>query len=265
MTRDLAVQLYSLRQMSEKDFNAVLQTVADIGFKAVEPAGFWGMSPEEFLKRINDLGLKLYSSHSPWARPDNLEETIDIAGRLGLDRIVCGYGPEDFKDLDAIKRTAETTSMMQEKLEKAGFMLFQHNHNWEFERIDGRLKYEIYAELCPKVKFQLDAFWSTNFGAEDPVEMMKLFSDRVVALHMKDGILHQGAEELKITNGIYDRKVDLLPLGEGDLPIPAIVAATPDRVNNIVVELDYCRVEMVEALKRSYKYMTSSGLALGNK
>lgn len=117
--------------------------------------------------------------------------------------------------------------MMQEKLEKAGLMLFQHNHNWEFERIDGRLKYEIYAELCPKVKFQLDAFWSTNFGTEDPVEMMKLFSDRVVALHMKDGILHQGAEELKITNGIYDRKVDLLPLGEGDLPIPAIVAATP--------------------------------------
>ena len=139
--------------------------------------------------------------------------------------------------------------------------------NWKhrFERIDGRLKYEIYAELCPKVKFQLDAFWSTNFGTEDPVEMMKLFSDRVVALHMKDGILHQGAEELKITNGIYDRKVDLLPLGEGDLPIPAIVAATPDRVNNIVVELDYCRVEMVEALKRSYKYMTSNGLALGNK
>ena len=45
MTRDLAVQLYSLRQMAEKDFNAVLQTVADIGFKAVEPAGFWGMSP----------------------------------------------------------------------------------------------------------------------------------------------------------------------------------------------------------------------------
>ena len=143
MTRDLAVQLYSLRQMAEKDFNAVLQTVADIGFKAVEPAGFWGMSPEEFMKRINDLGLKLYSSHSPWARPDNLEETIDIAGRLGLDRIVCGYGPEDFKDLDAIKRTAEKTNIMQQKLEEAGLTLFQHNHNWEFARLDGKIKYQI--------------------------------------------------------------------------------------------------------------------------
>ena len=144
-------------------------------------------------------------------------------------------------------------------------MLFQHNHNWEFERIGGKLKYEIYAELCPKVKFQMDAFWSTNFGAEDPVAMMKLFSDRVVALHMKDGILHQGAAELKMVNGIYDRKVDLRPLGEGDLPIADIVAATPARVNNIEVELDYCSVEMVEALKRSYKFMTSKGLALGNK
>ncbi|MDR0931991.1 MAG: sugar phosphate isomerase/epimerase [Victivallales bacterium] len=265
MVRDLAVQLYSVREFSKKDFAATLKTVADIGFKAVEPAGFFDMSPEEFLKRINDLGLKLYSSHSPWANANNLEECIDIAGRLGLDRIVCGYGPEDYKDLDAIKRTAETTSIMQEKLEKAGFMLFQHNHNWEFERIDGKLKYEIYAELCPKVKFQLDAFWSTNFGVEDPVDMMKLFSDRVVALHMKDGVLNQSAEELKITDGTYDRVVDLLPLGEGDLPIPAIVAATPERVNNIIVELDYCRVEMIEALKRSYKYMVSNGLALGNK
>ena len=266
MTRDLAVQLYSLRQMAEKDYDAVLQTVADIGFKAVEPAGgFFGKTPEEFLKRIGDLGLKLYSSHYPWAKPDNLDETIDIAGRLGLDRIVCGYGPDDFKDMDSIKRTAETTGKMVEKVGKAGFMLFQHNHNWEFERLGGKLKYEIYAELCPEVKFQIDAFWSTNFGVEDPVAMMKKFSDRVVALHMKDGIIHQGAAELKMTNGIYDRKVNLLPLGEGDLPIPEIVAATPKRVNNIVVELDYCRVEMVEALRRSYKYMISNGLALGNK
>ena len=168
MTRDLAVQLYSLRQMAEKDFDAVLKTVADIGFKAVEPAGFWNMTPEEFLKRINDLGLKLYSSHSPWAKPDNLEETIDIAGRLGLDRVVCGYGPEDYKDLDAIKRTAETTSMMQEKLEKAGLMLFQHNHNWEFERIDGRLKYEIYAEgQVPARRFLVDQLRHGGPGRND--------------------------------------------------------------------------------------------------
>ena len=64
MLRDLAVQLYSLRKKAEKDFVGVLQKVADIGYKAVEPAGFWNLSPIEFKKIIDDLGLKMYSSHA---------------------------------------------------------------------------------------------------------------------------------------------------------------------------------------------------------
>ena len=34
---------------------------------------------------------------------------------------------------------------------------------------------------------------------------------------------------------------------------------------NIVVELDYCNIEMVAAIEMSYKYMTENGLAAGNK
>ena len=60
-------------------------------------------------------------------------------------------------------------------------------------------------------------------------------------------------------------KIDLLPLGEGDLPIPELVANIPANVKDIIVELDYCNVEMLEALRRSYVYMTSNGLAEGNK
>ena len=72
MARPLAVQLYSLREKAEKDFISVLKKVADIGYQAVEPAGFWDIKPSEFKKIINDLGLKMYSSHSPWARSNNL-------------------------------------------------------------------------------------------------------------------------------------------------------------------------------------------------
>ena len=41
MKRKIAVQLYSLRNEAEKDFVKVLKTVADIGYVAVEPAGFF--------------------------------------------------------------------------------------------------------------------------------------------------------------------------------------------------------------------------------
>lgn len=265
MLKPIAVQLYSLRDEAAKDFVGVLKRVAAIGYKGVEPAGLWNLKPAEFKKIIDDLGLKMYSSHTPWCNPNNLNESIEMAGILGLKKVVCGYGPKEFESLDAIKKTAEQTSRMQEVLEKAGLTLFQHNHAFEFERIDGKLKYEIYAELCPKVKFELDCFWSTNFGTEDAVEMLKKFASRTIMLHMKDGILHQKQEEQKFVNGILDRKIDLRALGAGELDIKSLVKNAPESVEAVVVELDYCNIDMFTAIEQSYKYMTSNKIVAGNK
>jgi sugar phosphate isomerase/epimerase len=189
---------------------------------------------------------------------------MELAHILGLKRIVCGYSANEFKDMDSIKATAERTSRMAEILNRNGFELFQHNHAFEFERIDGRLKYEIYAELCPLVKFQIDCFWSTNLGREDAVEMLKKFIDRTVLLHIKDGPLQQKEAEQKYVNGILDRKIELLPLGQGDLPIRELVAMAPN-VDAVIVELDYCNVEMFQAIEESYRFLTSNGIAAGNK
>ncbi len=266
MLKPLAVQLYSLREYAEKDFVQVLKKVADIGYKAVEPAGFWNLSPAEFKKIIDDLGLKIYSSHSPWARTlDDVNPIVETMGILGLNNCVCGYGPDDFKDLDAIKRTADHTSAMQEAFAKQGLTLFQHNHYWEFERIDGKLKYEIFAELCPNVKYEIDCFWSTNKGTEDPVEMLKKFSDKTILIHMKDGVCKQNAANAGMKDGLLDMKIDLLPLGTGTLPIAELVKNAPEQVSSIVVELDYCEVEMWKAIEQSYKFMTENGIAAGNK
>ncbi len=266
MLKPLAVQLYSLREYAEKDFVQVLKKVADIGYKAVEPAGFWNLSPAEFKKIIDDLGLKIYSSHSPWARSlDDVNPIVETMGILGLDNCVCGYGPDDFKDLDAIKRTADNTSALQEAFAKQGLTLFQHNHYWEFKRIDGRLKYDIYAELCPNVKYEIDCFWSTNKGTEDPVEMLRKFSDKTILIHMKDGVCKQNAANAGMKDGLLDMKIDLLPLGTGTLPIAELVKNAPEQVSSIVVELDYCEVEMWKAIEQSYKFMTENGIAAGNK
>ena len=266
MIRPLGVQLYSVREYAKQDFVQVLKKTAEIGYKVVEPAGFFDLSPAEFKKIIDDLGLEIYSSHRPWARTlEEVNENVEILGTLGLKNCVCGYGPDDFKDMDAIKRTADLVNSYIPDLKKAGITLFQHNHSWEFERIDGRLKYDIYAELVPEVKFQIDAFWSSNFGANDPAEMVKHFADRMVSLHIKDGSFEQDAAKWRMVDGYPDRDLKLRPLGTGQMDIPAIISATPDAVNCVIVELDYCVIEMKEALRQSYAYMTSSGLAVGNK
>ena len=95
--------------------------------------------------------------------------------------------------------------------------------------------------------------------------MLKIFADRTILLHVKDGLLKQTQEELNITNGTLDRKVELRALGTGELDIKALIANLPETVDNVVVELDYCNIDMVTAIEMSYKYMTENGLAAGNK
>jgi len=270
MAKPLAVQLYSLREYSKtkEDFVQVIKRVADIGFVAVEPAGFHDIPPVEFKKMLDDLGLKLYSSHSPWAhKAEETASIIETLGILGLDTCVCGYGPDDFKDLDSIKATAENTNKIIEKLKPAGITLFQHNHFWEFERIDGKLKYEIYRELCPEVKYQIDCFWSTNKGTENAVDMLNIFAKDTILMHMKDGVCHQQASLDGMKSGLLDMKIDLLPLGTGDLPIKELIQAAPKSVKAIIVELDYVAegLDMWESIEKSYTFMTQNGLGAGNK
>ena len=265
MTKKIALQLYSLRDYAKKDFPAALKKAAEIGFTAVEPAGFWNVRPSQFKKMVNDLGMEICSSHAPWAHtPDNLGEVMDLADDLGLKTVVCGYGPNDFKDLDAIRRTADNTNAMLEVLHANGYSLMQHNHYWEFQRLGGELKYEIYRKLCPGVQYQIDCYWSGAIGQEYPRKMLELFLNDTISIHMKDGAW-ENCEGITMKNGILDCQIDLLPLGEGELPIPDLIRLLPDRIENVIVELDYCRVEMFEALRRSYRYLVSTGLCRGNR
>ena len=55
--KPISLQLYTLREDSQKDFKTVLEQVAAIGFKGVEPAGLYGMTPREFRTHVNDLGM----------------------------------------------------------------------------------------------------------------------------------------------------------------------------------------------------------------
>ncbi len=262
----IGVQLYSLRDDASKDFLGVLKFVADCGYKLVEPAGFWNIRPTEFKKIIADLGMGMVSSHSPWCRRGSIGEAMDIASLLGLDKVVCGYGPNDFADLEAMKRTADEVNYMGEILKKNGFTLFQHNHDFEFQRLDGKLKYDIFRSLLSvDVKIQMDCFWSTNLGKEDPVAMLKHFAKDTILLHMKDGVSEQRVAGNDMVNGILERHVELMPLGTGTLPIADLIKAAPAQTQAVIVELDSCNIDMKTAIRQSYEFMTKNGLAKGNK
>jgi len=55
-------------------------------------------------------------------------------------------------------------------------------------------------------------------------------------------------------------------VGSGKIDVPAVIqAADPNVLKWIIVELDECATDMVQAVAESYQYLVSNGLAAGNK
>lgn len=249
--KPVSLQLYTLREEAKSDFTGVLKRVAAIGYKGVEPAGLHGIEPEEFKRIVEDLGMVISSTHSPWARADNLPETIDMLGKLGVTLVAAGYGGNEFKDFDAIKTTAEMVEKMDQTLRAAGITMTIHNHWWEFEKLDGRLKFEIFAELAPNVRFEMDTYWASNFGTNDSAKLVKKYADRCPLLHIKDGP--------------FLKDQPLLAVGSGKMDIPAVVKAAGKATKWLVVEQDSSATDMFQCVESSYKYLTGNGLAKGNR
>ena len=249
--KPIALQLYSLREEAKADFVGVLKRVAAIGYKGVEPAGLHEIEPQEFKRIVEDLGMVISSTHSPWARADNLPATIEVLGKLGVTLVAAGYGANEFKDFDAIKATAEMVEKMDQTLRAAGITMTIHNHWCEFEKLDGRLKFEIFAELAPNVRFEMDTYWAANFGANDPAKLVKKYAQRCPLLHIKDGTL------------VKDQP--LLAVGSGKMDIPSVIHAAGEATKWLVVEQDDSATDMFKCVESSYKYLTGNGLAEGNR
>ena len=251
-TPPISVQLYTVREASSKNFDQVLELVAKIGFKGVEPFNLFGKSPADFKQQVNDLGMQVSSTHFPWVtRSPDITQVADVVKTLGLTRVPGGFGPDDFKDMDAVKRTIDTTQQLVEALKPYDLTLFLHNHYWEYDPIDGRPGYHYLQDAVPEVEFEIDTYWAANFGKNDPAAELARVKERTPLAHIKDGPLVKDQPHVAV--------------GSGKIDFQAVFAAVdPNVFEWAVVELDSCATDMFTALALSYKYLTENNMATGN-
>lgn len=85
----IGIQMYTFRDLTKDDLPGTLKQAAEIGYQAVEFAGFFGHSAKEVRKVLDDNGLKAPSAHIGLnhAEPDKLEsdlqQQIEYAQELG--------------------------------------------------------------------------------------------------------------------------------------------------------------------------------------
>lgn len=252
MAKPISIQLYTVREMAAQDFPGTLKTIAEIGYKGVEFAGLHGHDPREIKRIIDDLGLQVSSSHTPFPTPDNAAKICDTESILGNTRIISGLGANEFENEDAVKKAVEKFHTACELVKPYGMTFGMHNHWWEFVTIDGRYAYDIVMSQVPEMFSELDVYWCA-FGKADPVQVILKHRPRIPLLHIKDGLLKEG-EHIHTA------------VGSGKLNFPSIIgAADPGVLDWLIVELDASYGDMLADVKKSYEYLVRNGLAEGNK
>jgi sugar phosphate isomerase/epimerase len=238
MNKPIALQLYSVRDAAAQDFFGVLRQVADMGYAGVEYAGLHGRAPAEVARVVADLGLSSASSHVPLPTAQNIEQIAADARALGCRHIVSGFAAQEMQSEDGCRALADRLATACELAESAGLSLALHNHWWEFDHdFNGRTPFDIIMTGAPRLHSELDIYWCTKAGRDTPATVRQ-YARRIPLLHIKDGDL--GPEHMHTA------------VGDGRLPIRQIIhAADPGILQWLIVELDNCATDMMEAVARS--------------
>jgi TolB protein len=203
------LQLWSLRQELEKDLGKSLDRVKALGFEWVETHSTYGLSPAEFLKRLDERGLRALSAHVSFERLDtDLPGVIAEAKALGFTYVVLPWTPQEtFSEAIALD-LAGRLNAWGAKLSAAGLKLGYHPHGHEFVPVPGggtAFDLLMRSTRAEDVCFELDVFWATRAGA-DPVALLAAHPGRWKLLHVKelrrDAALAPGQRSAPVTDHV---------------------------------------------------------------
>ena len=249
----IAAQLYTVREFlkTPADIAKTLKKIRAIGYEAVQASGLGPIEPKELRAITDGEGLKICATHSAHERMrDETEVVIGEHNILGCDHMAVGSMPLEFGgSAEGFTRFAKELDEIGRRIVAAGKTFSYHNHDFEFERFNGRLGLDIIFSETDKghVFSELDTYWVAH-GGGSPVQWIEKLAGRLRLLHLKDAIR-------------LDGKLTYAEVGEGNLDWPGILkAAAKAGVEWYIVEQDTCRRDPFESLKISLENLRGMGV-----
>lgn len=244
----IALQVYSIRDVAESDFLDAMKKVKAMGYDGVELAGTYGMTAVQAKEILDQVGLQFMSAH---VGLDLLEDdaALDDYAAAGLKYVSIPWmvGP---KNADELAAAIERIRNIAVRCKARGMQLLYHNHDFEFEKVDGTYILDAYyAQISEDLlKTELDMCW-VNVGGEKPHEYLKKYAGRAPIVHLKD-----------FTGCKKDNTFSFRPVGYGRQDIPTIVAAAEEAGSEwFVVEQDQPSMgkTSMECAQMSISYLKS--------
>jgi len=201
----IGLQLWTVREELEKNYDATLRKIAEIGYREIE---FFELPAPAaaYRKKFADAGLSCVSGHFEL---DSFKSqlTIDTAKELGLNYMIVVFptlrNPKDanlvhmkFDDLvplyekislDDYKWNAQQLNRYGAVLKKNGLQLGYHNHAVDFKKFGDVVALDLLIQSTDPdlVVFELDCGHVVHAGY-DPIAYLTKYPTRIQLLHLKD-------------------------------------------------------------------------------
>lgn len=185
----IGVQLYTVRAELERDFDGTLARLAEIGYRDVEFAGYFGRTPAQVRAALAQAGLSAPGSHVAFeSLLANWQRTAGEAAEAGHDWVVVPWLPEAARQR-AVDwgRVADLFNQSGALAQQAGVRFAYHNQEYDFRPVETQTPFDVVAARTDPalVDFELDVYWAVKGGA-DPLACIERYPGRFPLMHFKD-------------------------------------------------------------------------------
>ena len=246
------LQLFTVRDLTAKDYPDTLLKVAQIGYREVQTTGSYGShTPQQIRQYLQNAKLVSPATHVNARVGPDFERTLEGHQLIGHKYTTVAFGPRQAaravrraihrgcsrapaarpagpprESRDAVRRTAEQLNEAGRITKKYGMKVIVHNHTEEFEALtdSSQRPYDVLlAETDPSlVALELDIGWASVAG-QDILDMFRRSPGRFEVWHVKD-IANLSSFSASTTLQERRRAAKIVPLGEGEIDYKAIFA-----------------------------------------
>ena len=248
MTYPLAVQLYTLRHLSD-DVRELIRVAAETGYAGVEGGYGPELEAAELKEVLAQNGVEMVSAHVALDRLESdLSQAVTFQKTLGNGVLIIPWLDKDLRgdSAESWQKLGERFGRIAERVKDEGMTLLYHNHSFEFGHYGGKLGLEHLLDSAPDLGLELDLGWCQE-GGIDPYRLLEKYAGRVQRLHVKD----RAPEGENVDEGGW------ADVGRGVIDWKPLLEAARDAGTQwFVVEHDEPK-DPAQSIKRSFDFLAS--------
>lgn len=208
----MGVQVYSVRNLASKDLATILKGIAEMGYKGVEFAGYYGHSAQDVRKMMDDNGLVCCGTHTGVGTllGEEYPKTVEYNRTLGNKYLIVPAGLEHaLETKDGARMTAYLFNELADKAAQDGMLVGYHAHAGDLKVVDDTTPWDrFFSATKPEVVMQLDT-GNCLAGGQNPVEVLKRYPGRATTVHLKEhgggrGGVVGGENDQVDWNGVFE-------------------------------------------------------------